>query len=179
LRLGRLILAVCGTAALAAASGVFVVALSLALYAALEPTLGAAGAAASVAVACLLILAAAGLALLLIATRRPRPAAASEGGDFGADLLELARRRPFLALFGAAAATAIGLSALRNPRAAPAALTCSLRWRPLGQGVPGSGEGWAIPAPAGPLQAGRAARKSIADPVESARTVPPASVTNR
>jgi hypothetical protein len=102
LRLGRLILAVCGTAALAAASGVFVVALSLALFAALEPTLGAAGAAASVAVACLLILAAAG--------------PASEGGDFGADLLELARRRPFLALFGAAAATAIGLSALRNPR---------------------------------------------------------------
>ncbi len=116
MRLDRLILAVCGTAALAAASGVFVVALSLALYAALEPTLGAAGAAASVAVACLLILAAAGLALLWIATRRRRPAAASEGGDFGADLLELARRRPFLALFGAAAATAIGLSALRNPR---------------------------------------------------------------
>ncbi|MCA3710243.1 MAG: hypothetical protein IM658_06000 [Phenylobacterium sp.] len=116
MRLGRLILAVCGTAALAAASGVFVVALSLALYAALEPTLGPAGAAAAVAVACLLILASAGLVLLLIATRRPRRAAASEGGDFGAELLELARRRPVLALFGAAAATAIGLSALRNPR---------------------------------------------------------------
>lgn len=116
MRLGRLILAVCGTAALAAASGVFVVALSLSLYVALEPTLGAAGAAAAVAAACLLILASAGLTLLLIATLRPRRGTAPEGGDLGADLLELARRRPVLALFGAAAATVIGLTALRNPR---------------------------------------------------------------
>ena len=118
MRLGRLILAVCGAAALAAASGVFVVALSLALYAALEPTLGAAGAAAAVAAACLLILASAGLTLLLIASLRPRRRADPEGGDLGADLLDLARRRPLLALFGAAAATAIGISALRNPRIA-------------------------------------------------------------
>jgi hypothetical protein len=116
LRLGRLILAVCGMAALAAASGVFVVALSLALYAALEPTLGPAGAAASVAAACLLLLASAGLALLLIATLRPRRAPSSEGSDLGVDLLELARRRPVLALFATAAATVIGISALRNPR---------------------------------------------------------------
>lgn len=118
MRLGRLILAVCGTAALAAASGVFVIASSLALYAALEPTLGAAGAAAAVAAVCLLILASAGLTLLLIAALRPRRTQAPEGGDLGADLLELARRRPLLALFGAAAATAIGISALRNPRMA-------------------------------------------------------------
>ena len=116
MRLGRLILAVCGMAALAAASGVFVVALSLALYAALEPTLGPAGAAASVAAACLLLLASAGLALLLIATLRPRRAPSSEGSDLGVDLLELARRRPVLALFATAAATVIGISALRNPR---------------------------------------------------------------
>jgi hypothetical protein len=116
LRLGRLILAVCGMAALAAASGVFVVALSLALYAALEPTLGPAGAAAAVAAACLLLLASAGLALLLIATLRPRRALSSEGPDLGVDLLELARRRPVLALFATAAATVIGISALRNPR---------------------------------------------------------------
>jgi hypothetical protein len=129
LRLGRLILAVCGTAALAAASGVFVVALSLALYAALEPTLGPAGAAASVAAACLLLLASAGLALLLIATLRPRRAPSSEGSDLGVDLLELARRRPVLALFATAAATVIGISALRNPRmvAGLASLVVGLR----------------------------------------------------
>jgi hypothetical protein len=129
LRLGRLILAVCGMAALAAASGVFVVALSLALYAALEPTLGPAGAAASVAAACLLLLASAGLALLLIATLRPRRAPSSEGSDLGVDLLELARRRPVLALFATAAATVIGISALRNPRmvAGLASLVVGLR----------------------------------------------------
>lgn len=125
MRLGRLILAVCGTAALAAASGVFVVALSLALYAALEPTLGPATAAA----ACLLLLASAGLALLLIATLRPRRAPSSEGADLGVDLLELARRRPVLALFATAAATVIGISALRNPRmfAGLASLVVGLR----------------------------------------------------
>lgn len=129
MRLGRLILAVCGMAALAAASGVFVVALSLALYAALEPTLGPAGAAASVAAACLLLLASAGLALLLIATLRPRRAPSSEGSDLGVDLLELARRRPVLALFATAAATVIGISALRNPRmvAGLASLVVGLR----------------------------------------------------
>lgn len=116
MRLGRLVLAVCGTAALATASGVFVVALSLALYAALEPALGPAGAAAAVAAACLLLLACTGLALLLIATLRPRGAPSSEGEDLGADLLELARRRPVLALFATAAAAVIGVTALRNPR---------------------------------------------------------------
>lgn len=112
MRLGRLILAVCGVAALATAAGVFVVALSFALFAAVEPVLGAAGAAAMVALACLLILGVAGLTLLAIALFRPRRAPASEAQALGDDLLALARKRPLLALFGAAA---VGVAALRNP----------------------------------------------------------------
>lgn len=103
---------------MAAASGVFVIALSLALYAVLEPALGAAGAAAAVAAACLLILAVAGLTLMLFAGSRGRRQASPEAGDVGADFLEFARRRPILALFGAMAATAAGVAALRNPRLA-------------------------------------------------------------
>lgn len=118
MRLGRLLLAVCGAAALAAASGVFVVALALALFTVLEPTLGAAGAAAAVAAACLLVLASAGLTLLLMASARTRRQPDPEAGDIGADILAFARRRPVLAVFGAAAATVAGLAALRNPRLA-------------------------------------------------------------
>ncbi|MFZ4066944.1 MAG: hypothetical protein ACOYKF_05325 [Phenylobacterium sp.] len=103
---------------MAAASAVFVVALSLALFAVLEPTLGAAGAAAAVAAACLLILVVAGLTLLIFAgSKRGRPPVDGER-DVGSDLLELARRRPIFALFGALVATAAGVTALRNPRLA-------------------------------------------------------------
>lgn len=115
---GRLLLAVCGAAALAAASGVLVVALSLALFAVLEPVIGPAGAAAAVAAACLVVLAAAGLTLTLVSAGRARRAAPPEPGDLGASLMDLASRRPFLALFGAAAAAALGVAALRNPRMA-------------------------------------------------------------
>lgn len=118
MRPGRLLLAVCGAAALAAASGVFVVALSLALFAVLEPVIGAAGAAAAVAAGCLVVLAAAGLTLLLFSGARARRAPPPEAGDLGASLMDLAARRPFLALFGAAAAAAIGVAAVRNPRLA-------------------------------------------------------------
>ena len=113
---GRLLLAVCGAAGLAAASGVFVVALCLALFAVLEPVIGPAGAAASVAAACLLVLATAGLILIFLATGRSRRAPAPETGDLGASLMDLASRRPFMALFGAAAVTTLGVAALRNPR---------------------------------------------------------------
>ena len=103
---------------MAAASAVFVVALSLALFAVLEPTLGAAGAAAAVAAACLLILVVAGLTLLIFAGSKRRRIAGESTGDAGSDLLEFARRRPIFALFGALAATVAGVTALRNPRLA-------------------------------------------------------------
>ena len=103
---------------MATASAVLVVALSLALYAVLEPTLGAAGAAAAVAAISLLILVVAGLTLLIFAgSKRGRPAVDGDR-DVGSDLMELARRRPIFALFGALAATAAGVTALRNPRLA-------------------------------------------------------------
>lgn len=129
MRPGRLLLAVCGAAALAAASGVFVVALSLALFAALEPVTGAAGAAAAVAAACLVVLASAGLTLLLLSAGRARRAPPPEAGDLGAGLMDLAARRPFLALFSAAAATALGIAALRNPRIASGLLSFVLGLR--------------------------------------------------
>jgi hypothetical protein len=103
---------------MATASGVFVVALSLALFAVMEPTLGAAGAAAAVAAVCLLILVVAGLTLLIFAGSKRRGPAVDGDRDVGSDLLELARRRPIFALFGALAATAAGVTALRNPRLA-------------------------------------------------------------
>ena len=103
---------------MAAASAVFVVALSLALFAVLEPALGAAGAAAAVAAACLLILAVAGLTLMIFAGSKSRRPAGDSAGDVSSDLLEFARRRPIAALFGAMAATAAGVTALRNPRLA-------------------------------------------------------------
>lgn len=118
MRPGRLLLAVCGAAALAAASSIFVVALALALFSVLEPVIGPAGAAAAVAAACLVVLAFTGLTLLLLAGGRGHRLPPDASDDLGASLLELASRRPLLALFGAAAATALGVAALRNPRAA-------------------------------------------------------------
>ena len=103
---------------MATASAVFVVALSLALFAVLEPTLGAAGAAAAVAAISLLILVVGGLTLLIFAGSKRRRPVGEADRDVGSDLLELARRRPIFALFGALAATAAGVTALRNPRLA-------------------------------------------------------------
>jgi len=118
LKPGRLLLAVCGAAALAAASGVLVVALCLALFAVLEPVIGPAGAAAAVAAACLVVLASAGLTLLLVSAGRARRAPPPESGDLGASLIDLASRRPLFTLFAAAAAAALGVAAVRNPRMA-------------------------------------------------------------
>lgn len=118
MRPGRLLLAVCGAAALASASGVLVVALSLALFAVLEPVIGAAGAAAAVAAACLVVLASAGLTLLLLSWGRTRRRQGPDADDLGAGFVDLMSRRPMLALFGAAAAAALGVAALRNPRMA-------------------------------------------------------------
>ena len=126
---GRLLLAVCGAAALAAASGVFVVALCLALFAVLEPVIGAAGAAAAVAAACLMVLATAGLTLMFLAAGRARRGAPPESGDLGASLMDLASRRPFMALFGAAAVAALGVAALRNPRTASGLISLVLGLR--------------------------------------------------
>ena len=129
MRLGRLILAVCGVAALATASGVLVVALSLALFAAVEPMLGPAGAAAAVALACVLILAVSGLTLLAVAVFRPRRPAASGTDALGDELLALARKRPLVAVLGATAATVIGIAALRNPQVASGLVSLFLSLR--------------------------------------------------
>lgn len=126
---GRLLLAVCGAAALAAASGVLVVALSLALFAVLEPVIGPGGAAAAVAAACLVVLAAAGLSLLLVSAGRARRTQPLEPGDLGASLVDLASRRPLLALFGAAIATALGVAAVRNSRMASGLISLVLGLR--------------------------------------------------
>jgi hypothetical protein len=129
LRPGRLLLAVCGAAALAAASGVLVVALCLALFAVLEPVIGPAGAAAAVAAACLVVLASAGLTLMFLSLGRSRRAPAPEPGDLGASLMDLAGRRPLMAMFGAAAIAALGVAALRNPRTASGLISLVLGLR--------------------------------------------------
>jgi hypothetical protein len=99
-----------GAAAVAAAVAASVVAAGFALYALLEPRIGAPGAAAIVALILALVAAIAGLIL----TRAPRPkrGAAEPEPGLAERVIEIARTKPILAAAGAIAA---GVIAWRNP----------------------------------------------------------------
>ena len=106
----RIVRTAAGVAAVAAAVAASVVAAGFALYALLEPRIGAPGAAAIAALILALVAAIAGLIL----TRSPRPSRRAAEAEPGlADrVIEIARTKPVLAAAGAIAA---GLIAWRNP----------------------------------------------------------------
>jgi len=108
----RAILIACAVAALASATGVFVLALAFALFAALSPSLGPAVAAAGVAGATLILFLLVAVAALLAANPKPGRKAGPEP-DMTTRLFDLARDKPLIA---AAALVAAGIVAVRNPK---------------------------------------------------------------
>jgi len=116
----RTLMAVAAAAAIAAAAAVGVFSAFFALYALVEPHLGAPGAAAVVAASAAILVALAGL----IAARKAdgdkrNMAAAAPDATMVDTILSLARERPLLA---SGAAVAAGLYALRNPQLIAAVL---------------------------------------------------------
>jgi hypothetical protein len=110
--LRRAILMTAAVSALGAAAFVCVVALAFALFAALAPALGNAGAAAAVAGAAVLLILLMALSALVMA--KPPPAKPAETGpDLTGKLFGMARDRP---LFAAAAIAATAVIALKNPQ---------------------------------------------------------------
>ena len=113
-------------AAVSTAVGASVVAAAFALYALLEPSLGAPGAAALVA----LVLALIAIVVALLATRgggRGRRAEPSADVGLGERLMDLARAKPLLST---GAAVAAGLIALRNPALVSLIMTAVLKKPP-------------------------------------------------
>lgn len=113
--LGRTLAAVTALVALATATTVAVVAAALALYFALEPVVGRAGAAALLAGGLALIVS---ICVLIVASRghHPRHDHHGSGGEPDFSLVErligMAKDKPLLA---AAAAVAAGIIVVRNP----------------------------------------------------------------
>ena len=110
--LRRLILALAGAAVLAASAAVCVVALAFTLYAAVEPSVGRAGAAGAVAGATALLAGIVAAGLLFSSRNRRRTVAAAPNRkvlDRGLDFL---REKPVVAI---AAALVASLLAVRNP----------------------------------------------------------------
>jgi hypothetical protein len=106
------LLALIAASAFAAGAGVAVVALAFALYALVEPRLGAAGAAATVAGVTAGLMALGGVLMMVAARpRRRREPVAPEGALERA--LGFIRQKPILA---GAAAVGAGLLAVRNPK---------------------------------------------------------------
>lgn len=124
--LRRVILALAGAAVLAASAAVCVVALAFALYAAVEPTLGRAGAAGVVAGATALLVAIAAAALLIASRGKRRQTAppSRKALDRGMDFV---RDQPVLAIIGAVGA---GLLAVRNPEYLGSAVRAFIEGRP-------------------------------------------------
>jgi hypothetical protein len=91
---------------------VSVVAAAFALYAVIEPHLGAAGAAAIVAAVAALIVGIAGLLAAHKAEERSRPPPAPDGFAFAERAIEMIKERPILTV---GAGLAAGLIAFRNP----------------------------------------------------------------
>lgn len=98
-----------GAVALATGAAIAVIALAFALYFALEPPLGRAGAAAIVALAFIVLLL---LIAILIAMRGQARRREDEDHGLIERLLGIAREKPFLAV---GAAVAAGILAVRNP----------------------------------------------------------------
>jgi hypothetical protein len=125
--LRRLLLGVIAAAAMAASASVLVVALAFALYALVEPSLGAAGASATVAGAAALLIGLMGMTIALLArARRPKPRPDAMGGVVER-IFELVRDKPVVAI---AAALGAGLMAVRNPAYLGSAIRAFLEGRP-------------------------------------------------
>ena len=125
--LRRVILALAGAAVLAAGAAVSVVALAFALYALVEPTLGAAGAAGVVAGATALLVAITAAALLIASRgqrKPPAPVTSRKALDRGLDFV---RDQPVLAVIGVIGA---GLLAVRNPEYLGSAVRAFFDGRP-------------------------------------------------
>jgi hypothetical protein len=117
--LRKVVLTLAAVCAIAASVGVAVVAVAFAVFALLRDHLGPAGAAAVVAG-----VGAVGAALGgVICARIARPPARPPTESLSARILDFARERPAVA---AAAALAVGLIAVRNPRVITTALTAFL-----------------------------------------------------
>jgi hypothetical protein len=110
---GRTLAAVTAVVALATATTVAVVAAALALFFALEPTIGRAGAAAILAGGFALLVS---VAVLIVASRGQHPPKHDQQGQpdfsFVERMIEIAKDKPILAAAGAVAA---GLIVIRNP----------------------------------------------------------------
>jgi hypothetical protein len=105
-------LGLAAAAVLATCAAIFVAALALALFALVLPRLGPAGAAATVAAAAGAILLIAGVAIAL-AGRPKAPKVTPKGKDPLARIVNLLKEQPVSAI---AAAIAVGVLAIRNPR---------------------------------------------------------------
>jgi hypothetical protein len=118
----KVVFGLAAVSAIAAAAAVAVIAAAFALYALLRDYLGPSGAAAVVAAVAALLAALGGLICILVA----RPSAArrpAESASLGVRALDFARERPLVA---GAAALALGLLAVRNPKVLTTAFTAFL-----------------------------------------------------
>lgn len=126
------LLAVIGLAALTAVTLMGVAAAGIALYLALAPLVGSAGAAALVALVCVLILTA---AVFAVRGKGPSlPPALQQDESLTARAFDLARQHP-MAAGGAAllAALAAGVIAVKNPKVIATALSAYLAGRSSGR----------------------------------------------
>lgn len=128
----RAILIACAVAALATATGVFIIALAFALFAALAPSVGPSLAAAGVAGATLIIFLLVAIAALLAANPKPRRQPAPEA-DLTTRLVDLARDKPIIA---AAALVAAGVIAVRNPKITAGLVAAFMAAKPPGPRKP-------------------------------------------
>ena len=122
----RVLLALVAASAFAAAAAVLVFALAFALYALVEPKLGAAGASATVAGTTAGLMAVGGL-MIVFAARPRKPAAPVAPEGVLERALAFIRQKPVLA---GAAAIGAGLLAVRNPKYLGEVLRSFLDGRP-------------------------------------------------
>lgn len=116
----RTLMALAAAAAIAAAAAVGVFSAFFALYALVEPRLGAAGAAAVVSASAAVLVAVAGfIAARKVEGDKRTMAAATPDAGLVDTILSLVRERPLLA---SGAAVAAGIYALRNPQLIAAVL---------------------------------------------------------
>jgi hypothetical protein len=125
--LRRLLLGIVATAVLAAAASVLVVALAFALYALVQPYLGAAGAAAAVAGAAAMLIGLLGMGIGLMArAKRPKPKPNTAAG-VAERIFEFVRDKPLMAV---SAAVGAGIMAVRNPTYLGSAVRAFFEGRP-------------------------------------------------
>jgi hypothetical protein len=121
----RLLFVLASVSALSVSAGVFVVALAFALYAAVKPYVGPAGASAIVAGAAAVL--AALIGLILGAAAKPPKRKAAEPQKLVERLLDFVKEKPVITIAGA---VATGLLAVRNPRYLGAVIRAFVEGRP-------------------------------------------------